>query len=171
MKPKTILTVVILTFVAVSVVYLVVKEVKKATAPEAAPAGGEVASAETAATPAGSKLPPVGDRQIVVTYVYFGKRCATCLKIERYTEEALERGFASELEAGAVAWRTVDADEPSHKHYLTDYELYAKAVIVSDVRGGEEVRWKNLMKVWQLTGDKGLFMRYVQEEVRAYLTS
>ena len=58
---------------------------------------------------------------------------------------------------------------PENRHFNGDYELFAKAVIVSEVRDGEEVRWKNLAKVWQLTGDKGLFMEYVRDEVRAYL--
>lgn len=73
------------------------------------------------------------------------------------------------MKAGKVVWRLVNLDDPENKHFIDDYQLYSKAVIVSDVRGDEEVRWKNLMKIWQLTGDKGLFIAYVQEEVRAYL--
>ena len=107
--------------------------------------------------------------RVVVYYFYFGKRCATCLKIEQYTKEALERGFAKELEEGSVVWRPTNTDLPENRHFNGDYELFAKAVIVSEVRDGEEVRWKNLAKVWQLTGDKGLFMEYVRDEVRAYL--
>ncbi len=91
------------------------------------------------------------------------------MKIESFSREAVETGFGEELKNGKVAWRLVNLDEPANKHYIDDYQLYAKSVIVSDVRGGEEVRWKNLTKVWQLTGDKGLFMKYIQDEVRAYL--
>ena len=69
-----------------------------------------------------------------------------------------------------MVWRLVNLDEPANKHFIDDYQLYAKSVIIADVRDGEEVRWKNLMKVWQLTGDKALFMKYIQDEVRAYLT-
>jgi hypothetical protein len=172
MRPKTILTVVILAFVAVAVGYLVVKEVRTARAPEAA--AGDVAAptaepplAETAAAPETETAASPG--QVVVYYFYFGQRCATCLKIEKYTKEALEHGFAKELEEGSVVWRPTDTDLPGNRHFNDDYELFAKAVVVSDVRGGEEVRWKNLMKVWQLTGDKGLFAKYVQDEVRDYL--
>jgi hypothetical protein len=73
------------------------------------------------------------------------------------------------MKEGKVVWRLVNLDEPANKHYIDDYQLYSKAVIVSEIRDGEEVRWKNLMKVWQLTGDKGAFEKYIRDEVRAYL--
>jgi hypothetical protein len=204
MRPKTILTVVILAFVAVSVGYLIVKEVRRAEAPEVAregvsdPApvetGGkefEIARTETAAPlvappeteTAAPATPPVSsdvasdegptrpaaDRKIVVTYYYTTWRCASCLKIEAFSIEAIETGFGKELKAGKVVWRLVNVDEPANKHYVDDYQLYAKSVIVSELRGDEEVRWKNLAKVWQLTYDKNAFIKYVQDEVRDYL--
>jgi len=73
------------------------------------------------------------------------------------------------LKEGKVAWRLVNLDEPANKHYIDDYQLYAKSVIVADVRDGDEVRWKNLAKVWQLTNDKAAFIGYIQDEVRDYL--
>jgi hypothetical protein len=73
------------------------------------------------------------------------------------------------MKEGKVVWRLVNLDEPANKHYIDDYQLYSKAVIVSEIRDGEEVRWKNLMKVWQLTNDKAAFISYVQDEVRDYL--
>lgn len=91
------------------------------------------------------------------------------MKIESFSREAVEAGFGKELKGGKVVWRLVNIDEPANRHYIDDYQLYAKSVIVADVRDGEEVRWKNLMKVWQLTRDKELFIKYIQDEVRAYL--
>lgn len=172
MKPKTILTVVILAFVAVAVVYLIVKEVREARTPEivaddAAPSTAAAPTAEAAVEE--EEETAVLGGQVVAYYFYFGKRCVTCLKIERYTKEALERGFAKELAEGSVLWRPTDTDLPQNRHFNEDYGLFAKAVIVSELRDGEEARWKNLTKVWQLTGDKGLFIKYIQDEVRAYL--
>jgi hypothetical protein len=98
MKPKTILTVVILAFVAVAVGYLVVKEVGQAKAPEVAREGVsdpapaatgeqelETGETETPAVPAtvaapgddasGERTTPsVPDRKVVVTYYYTSKR-------------------------------------------------------------------------------------------------
>jgi hypothetical protein len=172
MKAKTIITAVVLAFVAAAVAYLVVEEVKKPRVPEQSTNEAAAPAAEPGPADTGARLEPGAagsPEQVVVYYFYFGQRCVTCLKIERYTKEALERGFAKELGDGSVVWRPVNTDVPENRHFDDDYGLYAKAVIVSEVRGGEEVRWKNLTRVWQLTGDKGLFMKYIQDEVRAYL--
>jgi len=43
-------------------------------------------------------------------------------------------------------------------------------VLVNEVRG-KPAQWKNLEKVWQLLQDKPKFLRYVQDETRAYLST
>ncbi len=91
------------------------------------------------------------------------------MKIESFSREAVETGFSNELKDGKVVWGLVNIDEPANKHYIDDYQLYAKSVIVADVRAGEEVRWKNLARVWQLTNDERAFKKYIQDEVRDYL--
>jgi len=78
MKTKTIVTIVILAFVAVAVGYLVVKEVRAARAPGVAAA--EPSATETAAVASGGEVPEegispsAGDRVVVVTYFYTSKR-------------------------------------------------------------------------------------------------
>lgn len=73
------------------------------------------------------------------------------------------------MKEGRVVWGLVNLDEPANKHYIDDYQLYTKSLIVSEIRNGKEIRWKNLAKVWELTNDKKAFIDYVQGEVRAYL--
>lgn len=73
------------------------------------------------------------------------------------------------MKDGKLVWRLVNVDEPANRHFIDDYQLYAKSVVVSDVRGGEEVRWKNLAKIWQLLNDENAFIKYIQDEVRVYL--
>jgi hypothetical protein len=78
MKPKTIVTVVVLGFVAVAVGYLVVKEVRAAREPEVAAAGPSEAEPATAASGKEAQdegtTPPAGDRKVTVTYYYTSKR-------------------------------------------------------------------------------------------------
>ncbi|MBK6403606.1 MAG: hypothetical protein IPF66_00370 [Holophagales bacterium] len=52
---------------------------------------------------------------------------------------------------------------------MKDYRLYTKSVVVSEVKDGKEVRWKNLDQVWQLLGSPDAFQEYVEREVRSYL--
>jgi hypothetical protein len=167
MKAKTVVAVVLLAFVAVSVAYLVVQEVRAARAPD--PVAGGTPEPGTAATGEAEVEAGVPPDEVVVTYFYFGKRCTACQTIEALSREAVEGGFAEEIEEGTVPWRKVNTDEAGNEHYNDEYELFAKALIVSEIRDGREVRWKNLMDIWKLYKDRDSFIAYVQKEVRASL--
>jgi hypothetical protein len=107
--------------------------------------------------------------KVVVYYIHGHARCSNCIRIEAYAKEAVESGFVKELKSGRVEWKVVDYEDQGNKHFFTDYKLFTKSVVVSDVKKGKEIRFKNLEKVWQHLGDKAAFMAYVQAEVKAYL--
>jgi hypothetical protein len=91
------------------------------------------------------------------------------MKIERYTQEALERGFSGELEAGVLEFRILNLDEPENERFLEEFELSVQAVVLAEPGEGPAPRWKNLMKVWDLVGDKAGFLAYIRQETRAFL--
>lgn len=132
---------------------------------------GPSASAPTpAASPtAAPDAPPAASRAVAVYYFHTTARCATCRKIEALSEEAIRTGFAKELKEGKVRWSVVNTDEPDNRHFLQDYQLYTKSLVVVETAGGRQLRWKNLAKVWQLVRDDAAFRQYVQDEVRGYL--
>lgn len=103
-----------------------------------------------------------------VYYFHRTIRCPSCEKIEALARKAVEEGFAGELASGATTWRIVNIDVPENKHFEVDYQLQMQSVIVSQSRNGKEVRWKNLEKVWDLLDDDAGFVRYVQDEIRAF---
>ena len=109
------------------------------------------------------------DNAIVAYYFHGNKRCSTCRKLEAYSEEAITGGFTSELESGELEWRVVNTDEDGNAHFVTDFELVTKSVVLVEYRDGEVVRWKNLKLVWQLVGDQDGFLRYVRDETRDFL--
>ncbi len=109
------------------------------------------------------------DDRFVVYYFHGDRRCVTCRKLEAYSLEAVEAGFEKELKDSALVWQVVNFDEKDDKHFIGDYKLYTKAVILSQVRNGREDAWKNLDKIWQLVGDKDRFITYVQEEIRTFM--
>jgi hypothetical protein len=116
-----------------------------------------------------SEVLVAGNDTLVVYYFHSTKRCANCLKIEAYTKGALDSNFASPLKDGLIVWRMINTDEDANKHYRDDYQLYTKSVILSAVRGGKEVRWKNLDKVWDFLGDEAAFKKYISDEVIAFM--
>lgn len=121
-----------------------------------------------AAAPA-APVTPAAATGVTVTYFSTDARCATCRKIERLTREVVEHRFAPEVRAGRLAFRVVNLDRPVNAHYVQDYQLVSKTVIVSTVANGREVRWENLQKVWLKHRDDADFQMYVADAVRRHL--
>lgn len=105
-------------------------------------------------------------RRIVVYYLYDSVRCDSCRKIEAYTQEAVREGFASDM---PVDWKPLNTDKPENAHYLQDYKLISKSVVVAEFEAGKQKRWKELDKIWDLLKDKTSFKNYIRAEVQEYL--
>lgn len=131
-------------------------------APSSAP--GTVAPAAGTAAPAES-----GSHVVRIYYFHNSVRCVSCRKIEALTNQAIDAAFTKEIKDGKVAWEVVDIDEPPNQHFVKDYGLYTKSVVVVDSENGKQVRWKNLEKVWPLLQNDQAFIRYIQDEIRGYL--
>ncbi len=131
--------------------------------------GETVAVEEAADSTQAEKQAEVSDK--VIAYYFHGtRRCASCRKIEAYSVEAIEMGFADDLKGGTLEWQVINIDEDANKHYIKEYQLYTKSVILSHVKDGKEVAWKNLDKVWTLLGNKQDFVDYVQAETRTFMS-
>jgi len=109
------------------------------------------------------------DNAVVAYYFHGNKRCSTCRKLEAYSEEAISGGFAAELESGEIQWRTVNTDESANAHFVTDFELVTKSLVLVEFRDGEIVRWQNLKLIWQLVREKDGFITYVREGTKEFL--
>lgn len=108
-------------------------------------------------------------RHLVVTYFHTTFRCPTCHNIENYSKAAVHANFADELQSGKLVWRVINVDEPENKHFIKDYQLYSKHLIVSESKDGKEVRWKDLEKVWTLVRNEKKFKNYVKTEISDWL--
>jgi len=107
--------------------------------------------------------------EFVAYYFHGNVRCATCRKLEAYSEEAITDGFPSELASGRLAWRVVNTDEPANAHFVQDFELVSKSLVLVEYHGGEVTRFKNLTLIWQLVRDKDGFVKYVRDATREFL--
>jgi len=180
MKPKSLVTIMLLAFMAGSVVFLITggsKQDSKAVETrkdEGVPVGqdGSVPPDDAAPIPSpgvkAQESPPVSSHKVIAYYFHGRARCPSCVKIETYTKEALERDFANELKDGRLEWRPINVEETGNDHYIQDYKLYTKSVIIADLKDGRQTQWKNLEKVWELLYHKDVFLNYIGDEVRAY---
>jgi len=137
----------------------------KASTPAAATPG-----TEATARPGEARSPEAASKPRVIAYYFHAtQRCATCRKLEAYSHEAITQRFAAQLEDGSLEWRAVNTDEPENKHFLDDYKLYTRSLVIVKMQQGRQVDWKNLEKIWDLVDDKPGFLEYVQREIGAYM--
>jgi hypothetical protein len=130
-----------------------------------------IAASPTAiVTPAGqSPTATSGPRRVIIYYFHTTARCPTCYKIEEYTKEAVRAGFTEELKMDRLEFLTINVDAPENQHYVNDYGLYTKSVVLSEIVNGRQTRFKNLTQVWELHQDKEAFIKYLNVEISAFL--
>ena len=109
------------------------------------------------------------DTKVIVYYFLTNFRCSSCYKIEQYTKEAIERYFSEELKSGALVFKPTNIERKENQHFIEDYQLYSKSVVLSMHNAGKEAKHKNLTKIWQYLGDKDKFYNYIRNETNKYL--
>jgi len=158
MRPKTLITALLLLFVAVSIAFAVFQEIQATTDGHTSPAM------------AGSAVQVKSAPLKVVAYYFHGrKRCNTCRTIQALSQEAIETGFPEDLISGNLEFREVNFEEPGNDHFVTDYDITGSSLVLVEFRDGKQTRFKNLEKVWDLVADRQGFRNYVQAEVRSWL--
>jgi len=106
----------------------------------------------------------------VIAYYFHGTfRCPTCTNMEKYSKEAIEVNFKDALASGDLEFKAVNVEDRGNEHFVNDYQLYTKSLILSFVKDGKEVRHKNLDKIWELARDKQKFITYVTKEINGFM--
>jgi hypothetical protein len=123
------------------------------------------AAADTGIVVAG----PAKANRVVACYFHVTARCTTCRMIQAYTEEALTVGFHDALASGDLEFRPVNIQRPENRHFVQDYQLYARSVVIARFSDGRQTEWKNLENVWDLMESKPAFVSYFRRHVREYL--
>ena len=108
--------------------------------------------------------------KIVVYYFHGNMRCPTCYNLENYAKSEVESDFADAIKSGELEWKTVNVETAGNEHFNDDYKLYTKSVIVSTLKDGKEVSWKNLDQIWPLAHNETGYREYIKREVKACLT-
>ncbi|MCX5726668.1 MAG: nitrophenyl compound nitroreductase subunit ArsF family protein [Candidatus Saganbacteria bacterium] len=106
---------------------------------------------------------------LIVYYFHGNFRCSSCLKIEQYTKESIEVNFKDKIKSGQIVFGVINVADKENEHYIKDYQLYTKSVIVSLTKNGKQLKWKNLTKVWEYLRNKPRFLSYIKDEVDLYL--
>ncbi len=116
------------------------------------------------------KAPAAQSKSFIAAYYFHGNfRCPTCRKMEQYSRESIELNFAQQLKSGALVFQPINIDEPENQHFVQDYQLVTRSLVLVKYENGKQTAWKNLPAIWQNVGDQTAFFEYVKKEVAAYL--
>ena len=159
MRLKTIITIALLAFVAVSVGYLAGQEAGLWPRP-----GRGEGGAASPGTAGGGLLQP--DR-VAVYYLHDAKRCETCLRIERMTLDLLRRDFAGAMDSGRLEWRTLVMEDSAA--LAKRYDAASASVVVAEIRGGREANFIRMDDLWKLMDDSNGFDARVGAAIRQRL--
>ena len=106
---------------------------------------------------------------VKVTYFTTNVRCPSCLKIEELTRKIVETRFAGELTEGTVTFQLINTDLPGNAHFIEDYGLVSKTVVVAEFDEGVPGDWINLQDVWLKFTDPESFEQYITDAVNGML--
>ena len=125
--------------------------------------------AETEKSDGGSVSVKETPSKFVAYYFHGNFRCDNCRKIEEYSREAVDLYFSEQLKTGELKFEVINTDEPANEHFVEDYQLYTRSLIIAAFKDGKQVKWKNLAKVWDYLNDEEKFYKYVKSEIQNYL--
>ena len=90
----------------------------------------------------------------------------TCRKIENLSQSIVEFEFSDLIDRGELSYEPINVAEKENKHFIEDYQLQTKSLILSRIVDGEEIGWKNLEKVWVLVEKPEKFQEYIVSEIK-----
>jgi hypothetical protein len=113
--------------------------------------------------------PAAGDRQVVAYYFHGKLRCKTCVGMEGMTADVLKTDFPAQLKDRTIDWRVVNYDDEANEHFIEDFQLVGPSLVLVELAGGRQVRYRNLDKIWQLAHQEDEFKQYVRVQITAFL--
>lgn len=156
MKTKTLFSVLLLAFVAVSVALAFRKIAPVTSTNEQQAATSSEANVATTNVGLNAKL---AETMFSAVYFHAPHRCPTCRKIESFSYEAL----TPEIEAGNVAWQIADYTTDANATLVDQFKVFTSTVVLVEVHDGKVVRWKNLEDVWDHTSDQADFTVFINQ--------
>jgi len=108
-------------------------------------------------------------RVISIYYFHTTFRCKSCSKIEAMTKQSLHEYFQKQLKSGKIVFTIINIDKEKNKHFVNEYQLFTKSVVLVDYVNGKQVNWKRLDQTWNHLRDPDGFSKYIKDEVIAFI--
>jgi hypothetical protein len=128
-----------------------------------------VRSEKARVDPQAASQPETTDTKVIAYYFHVTVRCTTCRMIESYSREVVEQKFGADIAKGRLQYKLVNLQLPENRHFVKDYQLFTKSLVLVRFDKGKQTEYKVLNDTWELVGDKSAMQAYVEREVRDYL--
>lgn len=117
------------------------------------------------------KPAPGTDSSVIVHVYYFHTtfRCATCLEMEKWTDEIIRKKFSPQLKAGILSLQSLNFDEEKNFDFLNRYRLTRPTVVLAKIQKGQEIAWNELEQIWEFISDEAKFKKYIETELSKFL--
>ncbi len=151
---------VLLSFVAASLIYLVVDEVR---------AGAKKSS--QGPEPSGTASSSPADPAVIFYYFHSWRRCALCLNLQETCRKALAEAFGPQLASGLLLWKVVNYEKPGNEHFLDEFKLSMGGPVLVEAGAGRQNRFKVLEEAWEyaLRGDEAGLKQLIIAETKKFL--
>ncbi len=98
---------------------------------------------------------------VAAYYLYGNFRCVTCKSMEAMTREALE--------GSGTPFIVENYQAPGKERFIKDFGVVATSLLLVEEKDGKPLRWKNLERIWDLSGSKDEYIKYVRAELASFL--
>ncbi|MFA6816426.1 MAG: nitrophenyl compound nitroreductase subunit ArsF family protein [Lentisphaeria bacterium] len=164
-SPKKGVTLLLLLFVLASIAFVVIREVRSRQGAAQCLASGTACTNSISAK--GNTTPVPATPGVLMVYYFHGtQRCMTCKKIEELTKEAISSKYAKELANGKVLLQSVNIDEPANEHFIKDFQLSSRSVVMQ-----KDGNYEKFDDVWTLVHTPEEFTKYLQDGAVKMLTA
>jgi hypothetical protein len=130
---------------------------------------GLLGFAPTVTLMAAEAPPDQSESSYTVYYFHTSVRCTTCIRIEELAKAVVQSDFVQQTQAGLLQFKSVDVQLPANRHFIQDYRLVTKSIVLVKEQYGRPVQWKNLNRVWELIWSESRYRSYIRSEVTAFL--
>jgi hypothetical protein len=113
--------------------------------------------------------PAVEKDKVILYYLHGTGRCSRCIAMEKYSGEAVEKYFQRQVKNNSLEFKSLNFDEEQNRHFIQDYQLATKSLVITLVKGGKEKKFENLTGIWENAGNQEAFHQYVKSNVERFL--
>ena len=68
-----------------------------------------------------------------------------------------------------MIFKAVNIEENQNKHFIQDYQLFTKSVVLVDLIKGKQRNWKRLDQTWSYLRNPAVFEKYIKDEIVAFI--